>query len=77
MAELKRVRMTEAEVEKFIAKYQKERELSDKELNKRLRHTAATRLATLDRYQSKGSKPKAAKKASKPKASKPKAAKAE
>lgn len=62
--EAKRVRMTDKEVDQFIARWAKDRGLKGKALDIKLRHAAATRLAALARYAAKASKP-AKKKAAK------------
>ena len=53
-----RKRMSEAEVEIYIKHYAKEKDLKGKELETRLRHVAATRLAALERHSKKGPKTK-------------------
>lgn len=63
--EVVRTKMTDAEVEKFLAKYVKDHGWSAAEAHKRIRHCAATRWGALDRYAHK--KPKKAAKAKKAK----------
>jgi len=67
-----RTKMTEHEVEAFITQYAKKNNMKGKALEERLRHTAATRLAALERYKPKA-KAKAQAKAPKAKAPKAKA----
>jgi len=67
-----RTKMTEHEVEAFITQYAKKNNMKGKALEERLRHTAATRLAALERYKPKA-KAKAQAKAPKAKAKAPKA----
>lgn len=55
--EVKRVRMSDKEVDQFIARWAKDRDLKGKALDTKLRHAAATRLAALARYAAKASKP--------------------
>lgn len=69
-----RTKMTEHEVEAFITQYAKKNNMKGKALEERLRHTAATRLAALERYKPKAkAKAKAQAKAPKAKAKAPKA----
>jgi hypothetical protein len=68
--EITRKRMTDAEVEKFLAAYAKQHDLKGNELIKRLRHVAATRLAALARYTAKPAQKAPKKKAPKKKAQK-------
>lgn len=65
-AEVTRVRMTDAEVEKFLAHYAKQRDLKPgKEFNDAVRRCAATRWAALERNASKAAKAKPKGKAAK------------
>lgn len=59
MADKKAVRtkMSDADVEKFLHRYQKERDLRDDEFKRALRHCAATRWAALERYVARHEKP--------------------
>lgn len=54
--EVKRIRMTDSEVDQFLKRWAKERDLKGKELEAHLRHAAATRLAALERYAKKQAK---------------------
>jgi hypothetical protein len=49
-AEVKRTRMSDAEVEQFLKRYLKARDLKGKEAETTIRHCAATRWAALERW---------------------------
>jgi hypothetical protein len=53
-----RVRMSEADVEKYLSKYGKSRDLKGKELDHAIRRCAATRWAALERNIAKDAKSK-------------------